>query len=250
MTLMDIVKQTEKLARENSPAILTAFGATGAITTAIFAGKAAYESYPIIKKHESIHGIPDSTKQMYLERGKLVWRLYIPATISGTATIVCIVMAARVGSRRTAAITAAYTLSEKAFVEYKEKVVETLGQNKEQKIRDQIAHDRVTNNPPTQTTIISGSGGDVICCELYTGRYFKSDIETLRKAENEINAELVNQVRATLSDLYYILGLPNTTNADNIGWDSDKLLKLEFTSVLSPDGKPCLAFDYNYTKPV
>lgn len=248
MALTDIVKQAERFARSNSPAILTAFGATGAITTAVLAGRAAYNSYPIIKKHEEEHGIPDTNREMYLERAKLVWRLYVPATVSGTTSVACIVLAARVGSRRTAAITAAYSLTEKAFVEYKDKVIETFGETKEQKVRDQIVQDRVNNNPPNQT-IITGTG-DVMCCELFTGRYFKSDIETLRKAENEINARLLKHDHATLHDLYYILGLPFTSHSDSIGWESDRLLGLEFTSVLSPDGKPCLAFEYNYYKPV
>ena len=94
------------------------------------------------------------------------------------------------------------------------------------------------------------AAGTVLCHESYTGRYFECDMETLRKAENEINSRIVKHDRASLNDLYYILGLGATSYSDNVGWDSARLLELEFSTVLSQDGKPCLAFDYNYTKPV
>lgn len=244
MALTDIVKQAERFARSNSPAILTAFGATGAITTAVLTGRAAYKSYPIIKKHEETHGIPDTNREMYLERAKLVWRLYVPATVSGTTSVACIVLAARVGSRRTAAITAAYSLSEKAFNEYKDKVVETFGEKKEQKVRDDIAQDQVNKTSGNQLVVIPD--GSVMCCELHTGRYFHTDMESLRKAENQINSQLMKHDYASLSDFYDLVGLPHTSNSGNLGWESGKLMELEISTVLSKDNKPCIAFDYNY----
>jgi hypothetical protein len=234
--------------RDNSPAILTALGVTGTLSTAYLTGKAAYESYPVIANYEHYNGIPDSTREMYIQRGKLVWKLYIPAFVSGTSTVLCIVIAARVGSRRTAAITAAYTLSERALVEYREKVAETIGTNKEQKLRDEIAQDKVAANPPSPT-IITGDG-QVLCYEMFTGRYFNSTMEHLRRAENNINAYLIKHDRATVSDFYDEVGLPYTSYSGEVGWESDKMLELEYSTVLSEDSRPCIAFAYNYTTPV
>ncbi len=75
-------------------------------------------------------------------------------------------------------------------------------------------------------------------------------METLRKAQNDINSQVVNQAYVTLEEFYDLVGLPNTSNASNLGWDSDKLMALQFSTVLSEAGEPCLAFDYNYTKPL
>jgi hypothetical protein len=71
-------------------------------------------------------------------------------------------------------------------------------------------------------------------------------METLRKSQNDINAKLNAHQYASLSDLYYMIGLPNTSTSDHMGWSADKHLELSFTTVMSEDGRPCLAFDYNY----
>jgi len=247
MNMTDVMRKIERIARENSPTILTALGVSGSITTAYLTGRAAYASASIIQAEEEL----DVERVLtVVDKTKLVWKLYIPAGLSGLATVAMIVSASRVGSRRTAAITAAYSISEKAFVEYQEKVIETLGEKKEQAVRDQIAQDRITNNPVANSTVVMTANGNVLCCELYTGRYFNSDMETLRKAENELNARLLREMYATLSDWYSLIGIPYTANSCDIGWDSDRLMQLKYSTVLSDDGRPCIAFDYNYTKPM
>lgn len=242
--LKDLTNSSVHFLKQNAPALLTAVGISGTITTAYLTGKASFTAAEIIRIEELETGTPDELKERLRTRFTLVWRLYVPPTITGLATIGCIVAATRVESRRSAAIAAAYSISEKAFSEYKEKVVETIGEKKEKNIRDEIVKDNVAANPPT---MIFGSG-TVLCCELFTGRYFMADMETVRRAQNDINAQLLRNDEATLNDLYYILGLPTTDFSAYSGWTSDKLLELDFTTVLSDDNRPCLAFSYNYTK--
>lgn len=245
----DLIKRATKLAVENSPSILTAIGVTGTITTAYLTGKASYESaFRILEEsHDQMQqGIPKKLSKR--EIAELVWPLFIPAAITGATTVACIVGANRVGARRAAALTAAYSLSEKAYSEYRDKVVETLGEKKEKAVRDEIAQEKVTRNPPEHVWI-SGSG-NVLCCELLTGRYFHSEMEVLKKAVNEMNAQLLRHDYVTLGELYYAIGLPQTSMSSDIGWTSDRLLELEITTTLSLDDKPCIAFDYNYTKPL
>ncbi len=66
-------------------------------------------------------------------------------------TIVCIVGSSKAGGRRTTAAVAAYSLTERAFSEYKEKVVEQIGKGQEQKIRDEIVQDQVDKKPLGKT---------------------------------------------------------------------------------------------------
>lgn len=245
--MTNLLKQLENTVRNNSPAILTALGISGTITTAYLAGKASFEACDAIRKEEATYGPADTFQQMAKERSALVWKSYIPAFASGTATILCIVGATRAGSRRTAAITAAYSISDRAFAEYRDKVVEKLGENKEKVIRDELAQSQLTNNPPRQDIIISGIGA-TLTLELYTGRYFSSDMETLRKAQNDINSQLNSQNEATLSDFYHLIGLPDTSESSRIGWNVDRLLDLEYHAILTEEGKPCMAFAYNYVK--
>jgi hypothetical protein len=223
--------------RKNSPTILVSFGVTGTVLTAYLAGKASF------KAADELRGKDLDTKESIKE----VFPLYIPAVISGVATIGFIVGANKISSKRAAAAYSVMAISERMFEEYKEKVVEKLGERKEQEIRDEIAQSRVQNNQPS--SIVVGSG-EVICCELGTGRYFKSDMETLRKAQNDINAKLVRELYVPLSEFYYMVGLSPTTYSWDVGWVSEKHMDLQFTTVLTEDSKPCLAFEYNYIKPI
>jgi hypothetical protein len=244
MTLIDLAKRAEKLLRDNSPVVLTALGVSGTLTTAFLAGRASYNAAALILREETKTEVYFSTK----EKVHFVWKLYIPASISAVVTVGSIISASRIGSRRTAALTAAYSLSERALIEYKDKVVETLGVKKEKTMRDAIAQDSVTKNPPTGV-IVTGSG-TVLCCDLFTGRYFSCDMESLRKAENMINKKMIQHMEATISDFYDLVGLSHTSYSSVVGWTSDKMLELSFSTVMSEDSRPCIAFEFNYTKPL
>lgn len=248
MTAQQLLNKTAHILKKNSPKIFAGFGVIGVGTTAYLASKATVQACDIIRANEAAEGAHDDPKERFKERTKHVWRLYIPTALSGTATVACIVGSARVGSRRTAVAVTAYSLSEKAFSEYRGKVVEQIGANKEQKIRDEIAQDHTTNNPPNN--VIITTKGEVLCCELYTGRYFKSEMEALKRAENEINHMIINQMYVTLDEFYYLIGIGSTCVSSDVGWDSDKLMELEFSTTLTPAGEPCLAFKYNYVKPL
>lgn len=241
MSFSRFVNGVQKTIRDNSPVILTALGVSGVVTTGYLAAKAGWQSQHRVAQDPC----DDLTAR---EKAELVWDLYIPAVTAGVITIGCIVCATHVSSKRVAAAYSILTVSEKAFDEYREKVVEQIGERKEQAVRDEIAQDHISKNPPGNL-VVAGSGS-VLCCELFTGRYFNCDMETLRKAANDINAKLVGEMYATLSDFYYLVGLPQTSNSGGIGWESSKLMNLEFSTVMSGDNRPCIAFEYNYTKPV
>lgn len=249
--IFKIKGQTQHLIHTNTPAILTALGISGTISTAYLAGKASYKAALVIFEYEDSLLFDDrSVQQKIKDRAPIVWRLYIPTGISGVATITCIVAATKVGSRRTAAVAAAYSITEKAFEEYREKVTETIGENREKTVRDKLAQGKVDKNPPSEKQLLLAGPGNVLCCELFTGRYFNSDMESLRKAQNNINAKLLRELYASLSDFYYMLGVPYTSNSSDIGWTSDRLMELYFSTVLTEDGRPCITIEYNYTKPL
>jgi hypothetical protein len=249
MNLTQVSNKVERTLTRNSPAILSALGVSGTITTAYLAGKASFKAVRVLDKEKEAYPIYDKYEMDTRTKVELVWKLYIPAGISAAVTIGCIVGATRVSVRRTAMVTAAYSLSERAFSEYREKVVQHIGEKKEQAVRDELVQDRINANPVTNKEVIVVGSGTVLCCEMHTGRYFLSDMETLRKTENNINAQLINQDDASLSDFYYGVGLPFTSASGQSGWTSDRMLELEFTTTLSDDNRPCLAFNYNYINP-
>ena len=234
-----LIKAAEQVVRSNSPAILAGLGISGVIGTAYLSRQAG-----INHAWDRASGPPTDSKEDW----KRCWKLYIPAAIAGGATIGCIIGAVKIGNRRTAAITAAYSLSEKAFVEYKEKVAEKIGERKAQTVRDEIAQDRVSATAPGREIVLVGAG-PVPCCELHTGRYFHSDMETLKRAQNEINDRILKHDYATLAEFHHLIKISPTDSAGDFGWDQSRgFLDLEITTTLMEETRPCLAFSYNYLK--
>lgn len=238
MSFAIFLKRLEKLTIDNSPAILTALGVTGTLTTAYLTGKATLRAADLIE-----HELPRNHE--FKDEVKLVWKIYIPPATSAAFTICAIIGANRISNRRAAAIATAYSISERAFSEYKEKVIEKVGEKKERAFRDELAQDRVDANPPTDNTVIITDNGDVLCYDQFTGRYFKSSMEALKRAENEINHQIIHDGYASVSDLYYILGLPITAFSDEVGWNQDRMLEIVYSTTLSPDNKPCIAIDFD-----
>jgi hypothetical protein len=248
MTLRTVAKQFQKLAVDNAPTIMTAFGISGTITTAYFASKASIKASQLIEEEEIVGfegKMPVHKPLSKKEVVKLVWKLYIPTAISGAVTIASIFGANHVSTKRAAAVATAYSLSERAFTEYKDKVVEKIGEKKEQTVREEIAQERVNATPVDDNVVILTGDGEVLCFDRLTGRYFKSNMESIKAAENEINHMILQDGYASATDLYYQLGLPPTSFTDEIGWNTDKLLKLDISTVMSPDNRPCIAIGFD-----
>lgn len=245
MNVPVLFKNIGRMVSENSPAILTAAAAVGTVTTTVLAVRATTNAIRYIDRVESVHGTPSLKRTLFESRIKLVWKHYVPVMTMGGVTVSCIIGANTISARRSAALLTAYSLSEATFREYKTKVVETLGASKDQKVIDEIAQDRVDKNPIGNNEVLITSGGDVLCYDELSGRYFESSVETIRKAQNDINAEIINNMYASQNEFYSQIGLPPITMGDELGWRSDHLMEIKFTTVLSEDNKPCLAMNYD-----
>lgn len=241
MDLANLLKRIEKLTIDNSPTILTALGITGTVATAYLTGKATVKAVDLVKGFE----ITNNRRIEKRERVELLWKVYIPAATTGLFTMGAILGANRVSSRRATAMAAAYSITERAFTEYKEKVVEKIGEKKERAYRDEIAQDRVNRNPPNDNVVIITDGGEVLCHDNFSGRYFKSSMEALQRAEIAVNHQILNDGYASLSDLYYLLEIPVTSISEEVGWNTDRMLKIVYSAVMSPDNRPCISIDFD-----
>jgi len=245
-SLVSRFKAIEKLAIDNSPVLLTAIGVAGVIGTAILTHRAALKTHRVLLEVEDnqLANKEPFTPLTPKEKVKATWTHYIPPVVSGTATITAIVLANHISTKRAAALAVACTISEKAYTEYRDKVVERFGEKEENQIRNGIAQDRIDKAPPTEGNVLMVSGGDHLFMEMYTGRYFRSDIETIRRAENQLNHKLNTNGYATVSDFYDMIGLAHTAISDEIGWNSDKLMAVDYQAILSEDGQPCVAINF------
>ena len=232
------VKNLGGVISRNSPAILTGLGCAGVLTTAILTGRATLRASEILKMETPDEQLPAT------EIVKLTWKVFIPPVLVGASSIACIIGANTINTHRNAALAALYSLSETAFREYKEKVVEEIGRNKELKVRDSIAQDRVTTNPVGDRTIIFTGNGEVLCYDALCDRYFKSSAEKIRQEVLKLNEDLRNDMWLDLNDLYYAIGLPSTKLGNQVGFDIDKgYIQVDYTGTLTPEGQPCLSID-------
>lgn len=239
----------------HSPTLLSGAGVAGTIATAYLTGRASFKAAHIIAEETDVKNEVIRTDPMMenhhgsygelsrTQKAKLVWKEFIPPAASGVLTITSIIAANKITSKRLAALTVAAGVSERALTEYKEKVLEKLGERQEQKIRDEVAQDRVTGNPSSQPIVIGD--GEVLCYDMLTGRYFKSSMEKIRAAENKVNYELVHYMSCSLSFFYEEIGLAPTSYTDSVGWNAGNRIEVQFTTTLSDDGRPCIAIDFS-----
>jgi hypothetical protein len=251
MAIKTVFSAAEKFVVDNSPGILTGLGVAGAVTTVILTGRAAWQAGmdASTQYHEALReGEP--LPEHLLETGHLVktyWRGFIPAGISGVTTITCIIAANHIGARRTAAIAAAFRLSEKLTEEYKDRVVKALGSQKEEKMRSELTKERMEKAGIPDNIIIVGS--EVLFYDELSGRFFKNDMETIRKAVNDINHQVNNFFSASLTDFYEAIGLSPTSFSDEVGWNTDELLDIKFSATLLDGSRPAIGITIN-TSPV
>lgn len=241
-----LAKQAEKFALDNAPAILTGVAVIGSLATAYLTGKATFRASKQIDEEwdRIISETPDPWVFDNKDKVKLVWKEYIPPAIALTTTVASIVCANRVSTKRAAAMAAAYSLLEGRSTEYRDKVAEKFGVNKERQTQDELAQDQVSNHPPTNSQMVIMGNGKVLCYDRPSDRYFQSDMETIRGLQNDINAE-VNEVGfANLDSLYTGLGIEPTDFGDELGWTRDSMLDIKFSAVITKDNQPCIALNY------
>ena len=235
---------------KNSPTILTGCAVAGLMGTTVMAVSATPEALRLIMCEENLRAKEGTSLSLTkVEIIKLTWKCYIPTVLMGGATIACVIGANAIGLKRNAALASLYSLTEKSLKEYQGKVIETIGEKKEQKIQDEIAKDHLLKNPPRSDEIISTGNGETLCYDSLSGRYFKSDIEKIRKAENLLNKDLLADNFISLNEIYEELGLPPIGLGDEVGWalwidDGDDLVSFAYSSQLTADGIPCLVLNY------
>lgn len=256
MQLKAIFTDLGKAARKHSPEILTGIGIAGMLSTTVLAVRATPKALMLIeeKKREKKFAVikdggdPELTR---FEVVKVAWKPYIPAAVTGVASIVCLVGASSVNARRNAALAAAYALSETTLADYKEKVVETIGEKKAQEVKDAIAKDKIENDPVSRKEIVITDKGETLCYDALSGRYFKSDIEYIRRAVNNLNERLLFDTHISLNEYYDEIGLEEIfPMGENLGWTVDPdsankgLIELDFSSQLA-EGTPCLVVGFS-----
>lgn len=253
-TIKIAAKKTLGVIEQNSPAILTGLGTVGIITTAVFAVQATPKALELIDAKAHENGFePEVNDPAYgwglavlkpVELVQTTWKCYVPAVAMGTVTIACFIGAHKISTTRNAALASLYSLTEKTFKDYRENVIKRLGEKEEKEIHDEVVEKRLVEAPIGEGAVIQGIGGNYLCYDTLTGRYFRSDRESIRSAVNDLNKQLIDEVFVDMNDLYYALGLPQVEIGKQLGWNTDKMLDIDFVAKVATNGEPCIVLDY------
>ena len=233
---------------KHEPEILMSMGIGGMIFSLAWGIKASFQAARAIDKYKETYGKDKLTAK---ETIKLTWKLYLPTVLSVAASVPCVIMSNKVSNKRYAAIATAYTISEAALQEYKDKTKEIIGEKKTKQIEESISDDRVTKTYSGGNQVILTGNGDSLFYEPLSGRYFKSNWNDILKAANELNSEAITNMsgQTTLNDWFQKIGLETTEIGETLGWNlmnnSSNLIDISISSHITKDNVPCGAIYYN-----
>lgn len=254
------ISNIRKATIKHTPELLTGIGIAGMVTSTVFAVKATPKAIKLIEKEvdrqnkelreEAAKNGDSSCTQISklkpVDVIKVAWKPYISSAVIGATSIVCLLGASSVNMRRNAALATAYKLSETALSEYKEQVVATIGEKKEKVVKEKVAKDRIEKNPVGKNQVYITKKGETLCYEHLSARYFKSDIDIIKRAENTLNKRMLNEMYISLNEFYDEIGLEHNGVGEDLGWNiEDGLIDIDFSSLLAEDGTPCVVIDYN-----
>lgn len=256
------IKMATRMVKKRSPEILTGFGIAGMITTTVLAVKATPKALELLSEAERKNiskqiddGVPGEDVKNGLppvEVVKVAWKPYIPAVLLGTASAACLIGANSVHARRHAALYSAYKLSETALTEYKDKVKEIVPEKKVKEIKQKLADDKVdkvakkdSENKDSKPRVIVSNDGDTWFVDPFTNEPFLSTTAKVDAAINKVNRQMMDEMFASLSDLYDELGIDHTVNSDDIGWCiDDGLIESDFSDAVVRNGKAYVVMDF------
>lgn len=241
-----ILKASLDAVQDQSPAILTTMGAIGVITTGVLAARGAVQADRALAEQEGLNGIDRRHYMSQREKLEITWKYYVPAVVTGGVSIACIVGSHSISAKRQAAIMGLYSLTDRAFNEYREKVTERFGEGKERMVVDDVGAAQIRKHPVSDHEVIRTQWSEHLVYDTPSQRYFTGDIEQIRRIVELFNENLRSVVtEIPLNKFYEYLGLPPTLIGDRVGFSADRLMRVAYTSTLDEYQRPVLVLAYH-----
>lgn len=246
------------IGKKHSPAILFAGGVAGVITTTVLACRATLRVTDVLDALDSqrtmLDNVPMSEKErsrqeakVRFSAGKDIARLYAPSIGVGVISIGMLTGSHVVLSRRNAAVVAAYSALDRGFSDYRQRVRDELGEDKELEFRHGVE--------VRQETVVDEDGKKkvvdhkVASVPSVYARFFdefssswsrqpESNQLFLNCQQNYANDLLRARGHVFLNEVYDLLGIPRSKAGAVVGW------------IMSKDGDNFIDFGiYDHTRP-
>lgn len=230
------IRVLKHFGKTHASTILSAASSIGTVAAVVLCGSATVKAVRIVDEKQ-----PETT----IEAVKEVAPVYAPTVVATALSIACGFKSNDISKKKTAALTTLLNLSESMAKDYREKVVETIGEKKEQEIRDEVAKERAERHiESVENSVVTGNG-DSLFYDNYSGRYFRSNYEAVRKAFNDVNYRILGSYYASLNEFYEALGLPEISIGDELGWASPTKVEPYITTSLNEKGVPYAIIDFD-----
>lgn len=236
----NLLHQSKKFLHQNGSTILTCLGGVGLIATSVMTAKATPKAITMLNEVKEEKG-DELTK---LDIVKATAPVYIPAILTGAATLACMFGANALNKRKQASLISAYALIDNSYKEYKKKAVELFGEDADEKITEEIAKDDFS-----KSDIIISGGDKRLFYEEFSGRYFEATTEAVISAEYEMNRRLAVEYGGLyLNEWFELLDLDRTDYGDYLGWSYSYLqevywqnwIDFQHHTVTLDDGLECV----------
>lgn len=237
------------LVKKHSPELLLAAGIVGGVTATVMACKATRKVDDVLDTHihemSIISMAPESddkaenkelTKmkaRIYANTAKELTKLYLPPIALGLASVSCVLGSHGILTRRNAAIAAAYSVVQDRFNEYRGRVVNEFGEEKDKQLyfgtkQETIETVEVDAKGKEKKTKKIVNVKDPNQFSLYAKIFddaspnWVNDAEInmafLRAQQNYCNDLLKTRGHVFLNEVYDILGIPRTQAGSVVGW--------------------------------
>lgn len=227
--------------KKYSPEILTGIGVVGTITSTVLASRATLHLETNVDFHKAevdfikdqLHSGDISANEyqkglvkIHLATATRLARLYGPAVTLGVASIGCLLGAHGIMKKRNVALAAAYKTVEQSFSEYRKRVVDELGEEKDRDFRFPSRDVEVKNEETGETTtrkVVSPE--DVSGYAKFFDEFnsnWKNNAEMnlffLKCKQSYLNDLLQARGHVFLNEVYDELGMERTKQGAVVGW--------------------------------
>ena len=224
--------------KRNGSTILTVAGAAGVVGTTVLAIKATPKAMSLLEEAKHEKGDDLTKKEVIVIAGPT----YIPAVITGVATIACIFGANVLNKHQQASIASAYALLDNTYKEYRKKVNELYGEDADNHIKKELAKDNYNVNNIVRTN------QKELFYDDFSKRYFESTMEEVLMAEANLNKQIAVSTGAYLNEFYEFLGISTMKSGQELGWSNGILESMYWTNwvdfdhseVVMDDGSKCV----------
>lgn len=244
MNLSKSLNTARTIITANSPVLLVGTAIAGVVTTGVLAARGGYKARGIVDEAEGRYKdvLPEATLSTQ-EKVQLTWLCYAVPGVTGASTIASVVGVHTIHTKRHAALAGLYAVTSGKLDDYKDKAEELLGTKKTQALNDALGQQSADRHPLVDHEVIILEGGNELCHDDWSGRWFMGSVPIIEKAIYEVNLQLVESGEASLNDFYDHVGLHPIPMGVNFGWNGAKI-EPRFGNITASNGKPAISISF------